>query len=192
MSIRTKIAWTAFGCVLLSGAVTAAEPIKPDPKHDRDAPNKPAHVRPESPNASQPTDPVTATPAAGAEPVNAAISVQAGAANAFQKIDSTVAPAGDPLQFVLINSTTSTFPAGTVVWLSPSPINGDYDIVMSGPDGGAMHADGTSASMDRYIKIGVFPPGTLWRPTYNPSPRWQGCYAATGMAILMPVVPLVE
>lgn len=180
MSLRSKIAWTALGCVLLSGTANAADPAKP---HDR-----PDHNKPERHNPSRPGDPTTPTPATGADAATPAAAGQAGVAGSFHKLSCTVAPTGG-LQFVLINDTPAALPAGTVVWLSPVPINSQNDI-MGGP-APAIRMDGTSAAQDRYITIGLTPPGGLYNPVYSPTPPWQACYAAVGMSVLMPAVPMI-
>jgi hypothetical protein len=179
MSIRSNIAWTALGCVLLSGTANAADPAKP---HDR------THTKPERHNPPRPGDPTTPAPATGADAVTPAAAGQAGAAGAFHKLSCTVSPAAG-LPFVLINDTPAALPAGTIVWVSPVPINSETAI-MGGPPP-AIRMDGTSAAQDRYITIGPTPPGGLWQSAYSPTPPWQSCYAAVGMSVLMPAVPMV-
>jgi hypothetical protein len=174
MSIRSKIAWTALGCVLLSGAANGAEPGKADPKKDR--PFKSDKTPGRSADA-----PAASTPADGSAPVDPATSGQAATASAFQQLACLTVqpPEGTPAGRLLMvmNPTASTLPVGTVVWLSPVSINGENDIVMISP-GVVTRVDGTSASMDRYMKLpSALAPGGSHTLLYSPDPPWPGCSA---------------
>jgi hypothetical protein len=99
-------------------------------------------------------------------------------------------PAAGPMLIRLINSTPTTLPAGTVVWMGPPAATATNGIIM--PSRGT-DPNGLPAHMDRYFKLMVdLPAGSALLPSYSPSPTWPGCAAVVGMTSLIPAVAFVE
>jgi hypothetical protein len=192
MSIQSRIAWTALGCLLLSGTAYAVDPTKPDPKHERDSRGKHGRDKHGTGQAAQPVDPATGAPQDGTGTGNPATGAPVVPAATLQQLGCNMVTIGTPPVTLvrLHNYTPMPVPAGTVVWIGPPGAVG-ADGIMTPSRG--VNPDGTPGHMDRYFRVpSEMIPGEIRHLTWSPTPPWPLCAAVTGMTSLVVAVEFVE